>query len=223
MKQLSKYFINQTYFVKKEVIYDIKRGYSGEDSCAKKAEDISEKLPSIEVKNNETNETVVYYLDSFIVDGDKFDGSLFKKTVHDDDETEITFQEYYGNLIEAEISDLVKTYFSKNFSWFKDNLVGLGIPAYALKNNGFSVSGEGFEQIDFNEDYFNEVKAEVVKEEIRRKANEVLDTYKYELVGEEPKFEVQPKGTEPAPTPDPGSEPEPTTDPTTDPSSEPEP
>lgn len=203
MKQLSKYFINQAYFVKEEVIYDIKRGYSGEDSCAKKAEDIKEKLPSIEVTNNENGESVVYYLDSFIVDGDKFDDSAFKKTVHNEDsETEITFQEYYGNLVQKEILELVKTYFSKTFTWFAENLVGLGIPAYALKNNGFTVSDEGFEQIDFNEDYFNEVKAEVVKEEIRRKAHEVLDAYKYELVGEEPKFEVQPKGTEPAPTPD---------------------
>ena len=197
MKQLSKYFINQTYFVKEGVIYDIKHGYTIEDSCARKAEDIAAKLPSIQVTNNENGESVVYYLDSLIVDGDKFDDSAFKKTVHNEDsEMEITFQKHYGNLVQKEILELVKTYFSKTFAWFNENLVGLGIPAYALKNKGYTVSGGDFEQIDFNELNFNMIKREVVKEEIRKKAHEVLDTYKYEVVGEEPEFEVQPKDSE---------------------------
>ena len=197
MKQLSKYYINQAYFVKEGVVYDIKKAYTGNDACANKAEKIADKLPVIKVTNNETSAATTYYLDSFIADGDKFNGTVFKKTKHSEtEEKEITMQAYFKELVEEEISALIKTYFTKSFSWFNDNLVRLGIPAYALKGKGFNVEGTEFEQVEFNEEYFNEAKCKAVKDEIIRKANEVLDTYKYEWVNGEPEFDVQPKGTE---------------------------
>ena len=213
MKQLSEKFIEQTYFVKDEVIFNIKKSFKGTDACAVKVEDkegneYKDKLPFI------TADGKTLYLDVYIEDGDKFDGSEFKKSIHGEEDETVTFQEYFMKMVEEELKYAVKRYFEKPFSWFDDSLDTLGLPLFAFEGKG---NAEGIEQISFTPEYLDDMKKQVVKDDINAAAHEILDSYEYEVVGGDPEFDVQPKGTEPTPDPEPEPEPEPTPDPEPEP------
>ena len=167
MKQPIVYYINQCYFVKDNVIFEIHSGSSSSDPCAKCADSIKGNLPSIIVKDNSitrqgyTGDTL--YLDIYIKDGDKYVSGKFKKTIHSSSgETEMTFQEYFKKLCEDEIYNGVLNHFDKDFTWFNNHINALGVPLYMISGNGYTVTG--VEQITFNSDDLTTWKNKIVKE-----------------------------------------------------------
>ena len=198
MKQLSKKFIKQAYLVKGDVIFNINP--TSKDACAVKVEtqEDAEKLPKLTVKKTDEPEAdpEVFFLDCYIADGDKYDAnSGFTKVIHGEtpeDEDEMSFEKFYVSEIEGTLKSFINRYFTKEFTWFVDNISKSKVPTYAFKDSGYTVDEEEFTQIEFTEEYVNEVKEEIVKEAVLEAAHKKLDFYNYEFVDGDPTFEVQP-------------------------------
>lgn len=181
MRQPTVYYINQCYFVKDNVIFEIHSGSSSSDPCAKCADSIKANLPSFTVKDSAGKENTMY-LDIYIKDGDKYVSNKFKKTIHTDTETEMTFQEYFKALCEDEIYNGVLNHFDKNFTWFNTHLNALGVPMYMITGQGYTVTG--VQQITFNETYLNNLKDKIVKDEVKKAADSKADEFGYKVTSE---------------------------------------
>ena len=181
MRQPTVYYINQCYFVKDNVIFEIHSGSSSSDPCAKCADSIKDNLPSFIVKDSAGKENTMY-LDIYIEDGDKYVSNTFKKTIHSETEKEMTFQEYFKELCEKEIYNGVLSHFDKNFTWFNKHLNALGIPLYMIAGNGYTVTG--VEQITFNSSYLTTLKNKIVKDEVKKAADSKADEFGYKVTSE---------------------------------------
>lgn len=184
------------YFVKDTVIFDIKTTYNGVDTCVTVCgpDDNLEYLPSLTVIEGEDDTSYIsYYLDSFIKDGDTFEGNKFAKTVHGEDGDEkTTYGDYYKSLCEERLQELILVYYDKDFQWFEKHLEDFDIPFYMFKKEGVTVSSNEdaeFEVIDFNEEYFDNLKVESVKNAALNAANEVANKYQY--IVDEDNFEIK--------------------------------
>lgn len=190
MKQPIVYYINQCYFVKDNVIFDIHSGSSSSDPCAKCADSIKDNLPSFTVKDSAGKENTMY-LDIYIKDGDKYTSDEFKKTIHSSTgETEMTFQAYFKELCEDEIYNGVLNHFDKNFTWFNKHINALGVPLYMIAGKGYTVTG--VEQITFNSSYLTTLKKKIVKDEVEKAASNKANEYGYKLT-DDSKIEVEKK------------------------------
>ncbi|MBR5030076.1 MAG: hypothetical protein IKX63_03110, partial [Muribaculaceae bacterium] len=101
MVQLKREVTEKYVFVKNGVIFKILKNNGG-DECAVKL--TSKNVPHITVNDQEL------YLDSLIEVGDVYsEESGFKKSVHcqGDEETEMTFQDYYYSLCEKNLSSMI--------------------------------------------------------------------------------------------------------------------
>lgn len=179
MKKLDTKAAKRWYFIKDSVIFDIKASNQG-DSCAVQGTDGT--IPSIKVTKN-SGETL-FYLDSLVKDGDKCDTAstpyVFTKTIHGaSPEESVTLSEYYRTLVIQGIKLIVKVNFKKDYDEIKKLLVGNGIPAWCLSGEGYSA--EGFDQVDFTEEFFNQIKNEIVWEEATEAAKKVAAGYGYEV------------------------------------------
>lgn len=190
MINLLKETTKRYYFVKDKVIFDIKSVYNGNDSCAiKLGGDNNDILPSIKVTDVADGLETEYFLDVFITDGDIFNGSgstpTFLKTVHvQPEEAKIPFCDYYKQLCEEQLKSSVLNYYNLDYSWFKENIEKLGIPAWMVKDKGYTVTSKdnpNFEQINFTEDYLDSIKEESVKEAAFNAANNVTKKYGYKV------------------------------------------
>lgn len=182
MRQPTVYYINQCYFVKDNVIFEIHSGSSSSDPCAKCADSIKDNLPSIKVKNNSTSKEDTLYLDIYIKDGDKYASDTFKKTIHSATETEMTFQEYFKKLCEDEIYNGVLRHFDKDLAWFNKHLNALGVPLYMISGQGYTVTG--VDQITFNAKYLSDLKDKIVKDEVKKAADSKADEFGYKVTSE---------------------------------------
>jgi hypothetical protein len=190
MIQPTVYYINQCYFVKDNVIFEIHSGSSSSDPCAKCADSIKANLPSFTVKDSTGKENTMY-LDIYIKDGDKYVSNKFKKTIHSSTgETEMEFQAYFKKLCEDEIYNDVLSHFDKNFTWFSKHLNALGVPLYMIAGKGYTVTG--VEQITFNSSYLTTLKNKIVKDEVKKAADSKSDEFGYKLT-DDSKIEVEKK------------------------------
>lgn len=189
MKELSKFNIDQWYYIKDNVIFNISSESNG-DICAKHSEDIKSNIPSIVVKDTSittagyTGDTL--YLDVYIEDGDKYVSSTFKKVIHSDDtttaETDKTFQEYYESLCDDEIKKNVLLYFDKDYTWLNKNIGVLGVPLYVFEGKGYKVTG--ITQINFTSEYLSDLKDEIALEEVTKAAKGKADNLGYSVTSE---------------------------------------
>lgn len=169
MTELSKTFQVFYAYVENEVIYDISYTNNG-SKCA--VEVSSGNCPYITVDDNKL------YFNQYISDGDKYNDSIFKKTVHGKDEcVEKTFQEYYHDLAVDNLKSLILTYW--NFS--KDDfLVKIAekklFPMYMICGATESVVS-GVQQIELTDETFTEWKEEMIADEARKAAEAKASSY----------------------------------------------
>lgn len=180
MKKLDTKAANKWFFIKDNVIFDIKTSNQG-DSCAVQGTDGT--IPSIKVTKNSGETETSYFLDSLVKDGDKCDTAstpyTFTKTIHGArPEESVTLSEYYRTLVIQGIKLIIKVNFKKDYDKVKNLLVINGIPAWCLVGKKYTV--EDFEQVDFTEEFFNQIKDEIVWEEATEAARKVAAGYGYE-------------------------------------------
>lgn len=181
MKKLDTKAANKWFFIKDSVIFDIKASNQG-DSCA--VQGTGGTIPCITVTKEQDGTESSYFLDSLVKDGDKCDTAstpyVFTKTIHGaSPEESVTLSEYYRTLVIQGIKLIVKVNFKKDYDEIKKLLVGNGIPAWCLSGEGYSA--EGFDQVDFTEEFFNQIKNEIVWEEATEAAKKVAAGYGYEV------------------------------------------
>lgn len=198
MKNLFTEKIKQYYFVKDGIIFDISYSNNSGDECAKAWKDVT--LPSISVKENVESESTIYYLDSYINDGDKYANNKFSKVIHKGDpiysgeEKISSFTEYYKALCEKEIIKTVQNHFdikteeiiNKKGSFFP-------IPSWMIKNNGYTITPDI--QIDITTDYINNLRKKIVQDEAYKAMTNIADFYGYTVTepAEPTDIEVMPK------------------------------
>ena len=198
--------IKRYYFVKNGVVFDIKSSNPKNDQCAFLASGVTitenkdgegkvtgysfdestANVPYIKVVNDDLpdsaeTKTQFYYLDCFIKDGDAYQNGEFKKTIHNESEEEetMTMDKYYEGIVNDEVVNVIKRYFEYDYDELSENLISFGIPAYTLKDSGYTVSG--FEQIHFTEDYVDYAKHKIVFDEVMNASNKVLKYFKYKF------------------------------------------
>lgn len=172
-------------YIKNEVIFDIKNNDNG-DVCVKEINNItSPQFVAISSKGVSTT----YYFSNFIENGDTYDGTKFMKTIHNyDGEEEIsadskTFSEYFESLCEDEIANVIINNYTLSYTNFVEKPEKLGVPRYMLKlHNSDDYTLEGIHAIDFTEEYYNNAKANKVKELIFNCGKSTANQYGYKLV-----------------------------------------
>lgn len=179
MKKLDTKATNKWFFIKDCVIFDIKESDYG-DSCAVQGTD--DTIPCITVMKEQSGTESRYFLDSLVKNGDKCDTAstpyTFTKTIHGaSPEGSATLSEYYRTLVIQAIKLFVKANFKKGYDDIKRLLVVNGIPAWCLSGEGYSA--EGFDQVDFTEELFNQLKDKIVWEETTEAARKVAEGYGY--------------------------------------------
>ena len=186
MKTLSSSYISQFYYVKSNVVFNIKK-YNDGDPCAIDSNSISGNIPSISVTNTSVtpNKTEKLYLDVYIEDGDTYSSNVFNKTIHElsggetPAETSKTFQKYYEDLCEKEIENGILTNIDKDYDWFTKHLDALGVPKFMIKGQGYTVTG--VTQFDFTKAYLTTKKNKVVQEEVQNAAKKRAAVFDYKV------------------------------------------
>ena len=159
MVQLKREVTEKYVFVKNGVIFKILKNNGG-DECAVKL--TSKNVPHITVNDQEL------YLDSLIEVGDVYsEESGFKKSVHcqGDEETEMTFQDYYYSLCEKNLSSMIASQ------------APYCNTAYEFKTYLKKV-------IDLTEEKYRQLKKDEVKKRILEAAKDVAHQYGYEVTTE---------------------------------------
>ena len=109
------------------------------------------------------------------------------KTIHNKDaekEKSVEFQAYYRDLCEDEIANSIIKNYELGYDDFVNDPSKLGVPRYMLNipnaedNSDVEPNGE---QIEFNEDYYNNVKKVKVKELILKVGQDTASKYGYDL------------------------------------------
>lgn len=161
-----------TYFVKSKVVFDIKSG-NFDDECAKSYSAIT--LPTFTVSDSGSTTPRPYYLDCYIEDGDTFDGTNFKKTVHGTEDKDKTLAEYFEGLCKDALG---KYYVDNNADELLKKKSAI-VPPYMLKSNGYTVNG--VTQIDDTDDErFIDEMNKYIWEECGKRAVSFLKKYKIE-------------------------------------------
>lgn len=179
--------IEQYYFIKDNVVFNISKENPNDDSCAQLmgGEDGEQKLPYLDVKKDGENDATRYYLDLYIQDGDKYNDTGFTKTGHDNQaqESGITYTDYFLYLCDKEIKQAILNNKYANFDDFKSRTYLLNVPAYAIKDNGYTVSDKNGDVnlINFNSEYFAQKKKEAVMEVALKAAKDTAKPYGYKV------------------------------------------
>ena len=169
MKSLNKTVSKKYAYVKNEVIFKISNYDSG-DGCA--IEMTIDNVPSITV-----NGTPLYF-DSYIEEGDVFDGRTFKKSLDCLGDT-MRLEDYYNRLCNEEVANTIITQYWNDYEYFENNLGELGIPTYMFK--GQATVEPSDIQIDFTEEYYTEAKENKVKEMAYKAACDKAYVYGYKI------------------------------------------
>lgn len=184
--------VNKKYaYVKKGVIFNISSINNG-DKCAE--EITSANTPYITVCQKGVEEECVSsstkYFDSYIEDGDIYENGTFKKTVHGENgDEEVTFQDYYYSLCEAELATIIADNYEKSIEELKNSTLGnVGFPLYMIKGMGYSVTG--VTQISLEEKYV-ELKENEIKKRILSAASDVANIYGYDLLNTVDDIEIE--------------------------------
>ena len=193
VRDLSKSVSLKYAYVKEKVIFDIKT-YDNGDSCAypisgDTVDDSGEIVsnatcPFITLTIQDTNgdtKTEKRYFANYITDGDTFDGSHFKKTIHSNNkegDIEKKFGEYYVMLCKDEIAKAVLKY---DFDTLNGNPGYLGIPNWILESSAYTVEGEGIEKIKFDEGEYKRYREEGVQKLIYNSALKTANDYNFML------------------------------------------
>lgn len=152
MKQLNTKPIYRTYYVKNNIIFDIKNSTQPvSDTCAV-IYDETKTFPSLWYTSKKDDEIYKYYLDSLITDGDKLTvitaqggskSTAFTKDCHEiTGEPEKTPFDYFKYLCEQQISTVIADSAPKyGYKYYYDSanninrLDKLGVPVYMFKQN----------------------------------------------------------------------------------------
>ena len=174
------------FYIKSDVIFDIKP-YDNGDSCAKKGVsavtdgDKEVEVPYFTVKKDEVSTN--YFLTNFIADGDSNSNNTFRK--HNDGEGNgKTIYEYYQEECEEAVKNAIKSYPSEDVDFFTSHKDLLGVPLFMLTDEGYTIEhGEGLEQIDVASN-FDGYKEEIVQQEAWNAANLRAKDFGYKVTSE---------------------------------------
>jgi hypothetical protein len=168
-------------YVKENVIYDIRFSKSdNNDICIRTIDTNS--TPYIIVNG------VKYYFINYISDGDMYfpnqeDGfKSFKKTIHGNLDKTVTYQDYYYALCEEQIANAIVSNYTYTYDDFVADICKLGVPEFMIKINGQTCyEVQKIEQIDFTEEYYNEVKKRKVREMALDAAQKIANMYGFDV------------------------------------------
>lgn len=191
MEQLTTGKIEQYYFIRDNVIFEIKSSNDTGDACAKAWSAVT--LPYIEVQKS-GEEAKKYYLDVLIKDGDKYADQKFTKVVHNGDpvysgsETIMEMANYYKALCEVQVKEDIARAFSDPTSEMIENKTDyFNIPAWMIKGLGYTLSSNAVSgeisnlQINITETYINNDKKAIVQEAAYNAAKNTVESYNYTM------------------------------------------
>jgi hypothetical protein len=131
---------------------------------------------------------VKYYFINYIRTGDIYapnqeDGfRCFKKTIHESPERIVTYQDYYHALCEEQIANAIIDNYTYTYDNFLADICRLGVPEFMLKINGQTCyEVQKIEQIDFTEEYYNEVKRRKVRQLALNGARNIANMYGFNV------------------------------------------
>lgn len=181
MKALSNKKIEQYYFIKNGVVYNISKSNKTGDECAKYYKDLT--IPSIKIDGTD------YYFDCLIEDGDTYQGNKFMKTIHygspiysgqNKADESVEFSEFYRRQCMYAIELAVKRYFSNDWQFFATHKNVLEVPAWFIKGNGHTVVPASC-QFEINEANITAIKTPILQKTAFNAANSALNGWGYEL------------------------------------------
>ena len=169
------------FYIEDNVVFNISSSDNG-DICAKKGvsgtpQSNEAKVPYITVTNTETEAVTNYFLTNLISDGDKYTSNKFKKHSHDG--TEKTIPQYYEQLCEEQLMLDIINNPQKEFDYWKEHKLSLGIPIWMLSGEGYNVTT--VTQITFDETYFNSLKNRVVQQQAYNAAQNRTNDFNYKV------------------------------------------